>query len=119
MSMPKRVQSTTLTCSPIRYGLLPRKLDRDYKSNLSKIFFNNFLWPQAWSLNPLPDVFLLYMGRAAGLEPEKSKWLTQFKYYSFRNRKPVVGNTFLLRGLGWAYAQHCVGNTSLYICKYI
>jgi hypothetical protein len=29
-----------------------------------------FLRPQAWSLNFLPGVFLLYMGRAAALKPE-------------------------------------------------
>jgi hypothetical protein len=23
--------------------------------------FNNFLWPQAWSLNPLPEVFVYFM----------------------------------------------------------
>jgi hypothetical protein len=31
--------------------------------------FYNFLWPQAWSLNPLSEVFILFMGRAAGFEP--------------------------------------------------
>jgi hypothetical protein len=33
-------------------------------------FLKNFVWPQAWSLIPLPEVYTLYMGRAAGFEPE-------------------------------------------------
>jgi hypothetical protein len=40
------------------------------KSNAFLCTFFFFLWLQAWSLNPLPEVFLLYMGRAAGFEPE-------------------------------------------------
>jgi hypothetical protein len=43
--------------------------------DMTKFFFkNNFLWPQAWSLNPLPEVFtVLYEGRAAVFEPELFK----------------------------------------------
>jgi hypothetical protein len=39
---------------------------------VNSFFPNNFLWPQAWSLNPLPEVFT-YVGRAAGFEPELVK----------------------------------------------
>jgi hypothetical protein len=35
-----------------------------------EFFKKYFLCPQARPLNPLPEVFLLYMGRAAGFEPE-------------------------------------------------
>jgi hypothetical protein len=34
-------------------------------------FFNNFLWPQAWSLNPLPDVFTLW-GEGGGIRTRVS-----------------------------------------------
>jgi hypothetical protein len=41
--------------------------------NLLYYFFKNFLWRQAWSLNPLPEVFTLNEGRAVGFEPELVK----------------------------------------------
>jgi hypothetical protein len=42
------------------------------KSATERRFFKTFLWPQAWSLNPLPEV-LHYGGRAARFEPEVVK----------------------------------------------
>jgi hypothetical protein len=42
----------------------------EFKAYQVKKNFFHFLWTQAWSLNPLPEMFLLYMGRGAGFEPE-------------------------------------------------
>jgi hypothetical protein len=36
-------------------------------------FFYMFSWSHAWSLNLFPKVLILYMGRAAGFEPELVK----------------------------------------------
>jgi hypothetical protein len=45
-------------------------LQRSYGNRI--YFFIYFLWPQAWSLNPLPRC-LHYEGRVAGFEPELVK----------------------------------------------
>jgi hypothetical protein len=40
------------------------------KKYLFFLFFFYLLWPQAWFLTHLPEVFLFYIGSAAGIEPE-------------------------------------------------
>jgi hypothetical protein len=45
-----------------------------------------FLRPQAWSLGLLPEVFLLYMGRAAGFETR----VTEILNFNFTVKKSLT-----------------------------